>query len=73
MDWTGWYTIAVLVVGVGIMAKDTMGTDFAMMVRFSSKFLPWPDNAATSPCRNLKQACYAMRMLAKRMLTFHAP
>eukprot|EP00892_Ulva_mutabilis_P002422 jgi/Ulvmu1/12180/UM085_0044.1 len=31
MDWTGWYCLSVLAVGVLIMAKDVMGPDFAMM------------------------------------------
>jgi hypothetical protein len=31
LGWTGWYCIAVLAVGVAVMARDIMGPDFAMM------------------------------------------
>jgi hypothetical protein len=31
MNWAGWYTIVVLIVGVAVMARDIMGADFAMM------------------------------------------
>ena len=31
LAWQAWYTIAVLAVGVFLMARDLMGPDFAMM------------------------------------------
>lgn len=40
LDWTGWYCIAVLVVGVAIMARDIMGPDFAMMAMLVAMMIP---------------------------------
>ena len=40
MEWTGWYTLAVLAVGVGIMARDLIGADFAMMGILVALLLP---------------------------------
>ena len=40
MDWEGWYTLAVLAVGVLIMARDILGADFAMMGILVALMLP---------------------------------
>jgi predicted branched-subunit amino acid permease len=40
MKWEAWYTIAVLALGVLVMAKDIFGADFAMMAILIALMLP---------------------------------
>lgn len=40
MDWTGWYCIGILVVGVAVMSRDIVGPDFAMMGMLVAMMIP---------------------------------
>lgn len=40
MDWAAWYCLAVLAVGIVVMAFDIMGPDFAMMAMLITVMLP---------------------------------
>jgi predicted branched-subunit amino acid permease len=40
LPWTAWYVIGVLAIGVGIMARDIIGTDFAMFGMLIAIMIP---------------------------------